>query len=80
MFERIVRSYPLPDADLKVLASRRAEVIRDYLVADAGAPADRVRTGRLESVAGSGDRAVGTTLGLDAIASTPQPAAPGSAR
>ncbi len=80
MFERIVRSYPLPDAALKVLASRRAEVIRDYLVADAGAPADRVRTGRLESVAGSGDRAVGTTLGLDAIASTPQPAAPGSAR
>jgi uncharacterized protein involved in outer membrane biogenesis len=80
MFERIVRNYPLPDSALKVLASRRAEAIRDYLVGGAGAPADRVRTGRLEAIPGGGDRPVATTLGLDAVSSPPQPAAAGSGR
>lgn len=73
VFERIVQSYPLPDAAVQLLAARRAGAIRDYLVGKAGAPGERVGTGRIQRVEGASGSTVSTTLALDAIA--PQPLA-----
>jgi hypothetical protein len=68
MFERIVERYPLADAALQLLASRRAEVIRDYLVDNAGTPGARVRTGRIDRLEGAGHEEVRARLELEPIA------------
>ena len=73
LFDRIVERYPLPAAALQLLASRRAEAIRDELVARSNVPPGRIGTGRLEAVKAGDAGAVTTTLELDAITATTQP-------
>lgn len=70
VFDRIVARYPIADEAVQLLAARRADAIRDYLVGEAGAPRERVRTGRLESVEGE-ERLVSTRLQLGASGQEP---------
>ena len=74
-FERIVEAYPLPDAALQLLAARRAEAIRDYLIAHTAAPADRVRSGPLEAVSAGAERSVSATIELEPLPAVAQAAA-----
>jgi hypothetical protein len=64
MFERIAERYPLPAAALQLLAARRAQAIRGYLVSEAGVPAGRVRTGMLDALDDSEREAISATLEL----------------
>ena len=67
LFECIAQAYPLPAAALPLLASRRAEAIRAYLV-EHGAPEERVRTGRLQAVKVAGEGGVYAALAVEPAA------------
>lgn len=68
MFQRLARSFPLPDAAVQRLAARRADAIRDYLIGKAGAPAERVKIGPIEPAEEADGRTVSAKLTLDAAA------------
>ena len=67
LFECIAQAYPLPDAALPLLASRRAEAISAYLV-EHGVPEERVRTGRLQAVKVAGEGGVYAALAVEPAA------------
>ena len=64
MFERLVESYPLPEAELQRLATRRAEAITEYLVQSAGLDPSRVQAGEARTVTSPSDQAVAAELSL----------------
>jgi hypothetical protein len=63
---------------LQQLAAQRAAAIREYLTGEAGAPAERVRTGKLDPVQGRDDQIVVAPLEFDS-AEAAAPVRPGSA-
>ncbi len=65
LFDRLVELHPLAEADLKALAQRRAELVAQALVTDAGVDKQRVDIGSVETAKGARDNQVETTLALD---------------
>ena len=73
VFRRVVESYPLPENELQLLATRRAEVIVEYLARSAGIePAARMEVGEVRAVNAPADQGVTTRLSLDVLKDAPQ--------
>ena len=79
LFEGIVERIPLADGALQQLAAQRAAAIREYLIGEAGAPAERVRTGKLDPVQGRDDQIVAAPLEFDSAEAAAPAMRPGSA-
>lgn len=65
LFEHLVEIHPLAEADLMALAQRRAEVVAESLVTDAGVDSRRVGIGKFEAVKAARDNMVESALTLD---------------
>lgn len=72
LFEHLVEIHPLDEADLQALAQRRAEVVAQSLITDAGVDQVRVGAGKVEAGGSNRDKLVETQLSLD----VQQPKAP----
>lgn len=72
LFKHLVEIHPLEDADLQALAQRRADVVAQALVTNAGIDQSRVGTGKVEAGGSNRDKLVDTQLSLD----VQQPKAP----
>ena len=64
MFQRLVASSPLPDAELQRLAARRAEAILDYLARSAGVDPGRMAAGEPRTAGNPADQSVTAELSL----------------
>src|SRR5262249_19189182 len=67
VFQQLVEKYPLPDNELHVLATRRAQVIVEYLTGSAGIEPSRLESGEAGAVNAPSDRAVTTQAALDVV-------------
>lgn len=65
LFKHLVEIHPLEDADLQTLAQRRAEIVAQSLVTDAGVDQQRVEVGKVEVAGGTKDGMVESVLALD---------------
>ena len=67
VFRRLVESYPLPENELQLLATRRAEVIVEYLARSAGIEPSPHGVGEVRAVNAAEDQGVTTRLSLDVL-------------
>jgi hypothetical protein len=72
VFRRLVDSYPLPENELQLLATRRAEVIVEYLTRSAGIEPSRVEVSEVRAVNAPSDQGVTTHLALDVAKDAPR--------
>jgi hypothetical protein len=67
VFRRLVEAYPLAENEPQLLATRRAEVIVEYLARSAGIEPSRLESREVRAVNAPSDQVVATRLALDVL-------------